>query len=322
MSITMPASRYLISVTTSTAPRAHPLLALSQGHCIAKLTRMSTPLYIDAGVQASKYCNVGTFAILIFDYCITLEAESKWVWHLKWTLVRSIFTISRYLPFFAIGMTFAAALRTQYYPGESCVKYGTASNILHFLCIFAAEGMLIIRIYAAWNSKRLLTFLLFFAILCFTTVYTISATHLMASNTPSTIPNPGGCLFLSGRNYLEYCVLLLYELVLLCLMLFIRFRKYKNIVGPIPETFFKDTTRYTIYIIIISSFSIILTVVPPITWVAITDSPQIVMHSVLASRILFNLRESEERSETHQRFEDLTDIQLQGGWSSTLISEV
>ncbi|OJA10710.1 hypothetical protein AZE42_10019 [Rhizopogon vesiculosus] len=55
-------------------------------------------------------------------------AKSKWVWHQKWTLVRFIFTISRYLPFVAIGMTFAAALRTQYYPGESCARYGTASN--------------------------------------------------------------------------------------------------------------------------------------------------------------------------------------------------
>ncbi|OJA14114.1 hypothetical protein AZE42_11836 [Rhizopogon vesiculosus] len=70
-----------------------------------------------------------------------------------------------------------------------------------------------------------------------------------------------------------------------------------------------------------SSFSIIMTLVPPITWVAITNSPQIVMHSVLASRILFNLRESEGRSGTHQT-QDLTDIQFQGGQHSTLISEI
>ncbi|OAX32008.1 hypothetical protein K503DRAFT_26990 [Rhizopogon vinicolor AM-OR11-026] len=144
---------------------------------------MSTPLYVDAGIQASKYCNVGTFAVLIFDYCITLEAESKWVWHRKWTLVRCIFTVSRYLPFFGIGMTFAAALRTQYYPGESCVRYGTASNILHILCIIAAEGLLITRIYAAWNSKFLLTFLLVFAVFCFVTYYIISNTNLIPNST-------------------------------------------------------------------------------------------------------------------------------------------
>jgi hypothetical protein len=36
-----------------------------------------------------------------------IVAKSRWVWNRKWTFVRFIFTISRYLPFFGIGMTFA-----------------------------------------------------------------------------------------------------------------------------------------------------------------------------------------------------------------------
>ncbi|KAG1727084.1 uncharacterized protein EDB91DRAFT_1339530 [Suillus paluster] len=36
----------------------------------------TTALYVDAGLQASKYCNVTTFAVLISDYCITLEVEN------------------------------------------------------------------------------------------------------------------------------------------------------------------------------------------------------------------------------------------------------
>ncbi|OAX32043.1 hypothetical protein K503DRAFT_24365 [Rhizopogon vinicolor AM-OR11-026] len=201
-----------------------------------------------------------------------------------------------------------------------------ASNVLHILCIIAAEGLLIIRIYAAWDSKGLLIFLLVFPILCFVTSYIISDTPLVFNSTNTiqiNIPDPGNCLLLGGRNNVfEYCALLLYELVLLCLMLFIRFRKYKNAVGPIQKIFFKDTTKYMIYIMIVSSFSIIMTMVPPITWVSITDSPQIVMHSVLASRILFNLRASEGCSGTHHTSEELTDIQFQGGQCSTLIYEV
>ncbi|OAX31849.1 hypothetical protein K503DRAFT_40779 [Rhizopogon vinicolor AM-OR11-026] len=95
---------------------------------------------------------------------------------------------------------------------------------------------------------------------------------------PITIPDPGNCILLGGRNNV------------------FEFRKYKNAVGPIQKTYFEDTTKYMVYIMIMSSFSIIMTMAPPITWVAITNSPQIVMHSVLASRILFNLRESEGRS--------------------------
>ncbi|KAG2749453.1 hypothetical protein P692DRAFT_20832976 [Suillus brevipes Sb2] len=283
-------------------------------------------LYVDAGLQASKYFNVGMFAVLIFDYFITLEAESQWVWHRKWTFVRFIFTVSRYLPFFGIGMTFVGALRTQYYPGESCVRFGQASNVLHIICILAAEGLLITRIYASWNSKRLLTFLLVFPVICFVVSYIISDTPLVfnsTNTTPINIPDPGNCLFLGGRNNVfEYAALLLYELVLLCLMLYIRFSKYNDAIGQLQETFFNDSVRYMMCIMIVSSFSIILTMAPPITWVSITDSPQIVIHSVLASRILFNLRASEGRSRIPTTLANVSEIQFRGDQLSTVVYDV
>ncbi|KAG2140214.1 uncharacterized protein EDB93DRAFT_1161966 [Suillus bovinus] len=48
-----------------------------------------------------------------------------------------------------------------------------------------------------------------------------------------------------------------YELVLLCLMLYIRFRKYNNAVGQLQRTCFNDSAKYMTCIIIVSSFSII-----------------------------------------------------------------
>ncbi|KAG1829874.1 hypothetical protein EV424DRAFT_1379858 [Suillus variegatus] len=186
-------------------------------------------------------------------------------------------------------MTFTGALRTQYYPGESVM--------LHIICILAAEGLLITRIYASWNSKRLLAFLIVF---------------------PVWTANPGDCLFVGGRNNVyEYAALLLYELVLFCLMLYIRFSKYGNAVGLLQRTFFNDSARYMICIMIVSSFNIILTMAPPVTWVSITDSPQIVIHSVLASRILFNLRASEGQSHIHTLTE-VSEMQF-GDQFSTVI---
>jgi hypothetical protein len=54
------------------------------------------------------------------------------------------------------------------------------------------------------------------------------------------------------------------------------------------------------------------------------SSPQIVVHSVLASRILFNLRESEGRSRTDNTstWKELTDIQFGGDQHSAVRSEV
>ncbi|KAJ8580922.1 hypothetical protein M405DRAFT_847352 [Rhizopogon salebrosus TDB-379] len=124
----------------------------------ANFTQMSTPQFVDSGIQVSKPLRSlglfvsltgttnGMFAVLIFDSCITrqkcvfsyteffndcrkvalgLEPEMD---------VRAIYIHD-------IAVLWTAALRTQYYPGESLVV----------LCIIAAEGLLIIRIYAAWN---------------------------------------------------------------------------------------------------------------------------------------------------------------------------
>ncbi|KAJ8581734.1 hypothetical protein M405DRAFT_603470 [Rhizopogon salebrosus TDB-379] len=160
---------------------------------------------------------------------------------------------------------------------------------------------------------------------CLEYSYIVSDTSLVPNpitTAPNPIPNPGGCVFLGGRNNIfEYCALLLYELVLLCLMLFIRFRRYKIVTGSLQKAFFKDTTRYMIYIMIMSTFSIVINLAPPSSWAGITDSPQIVMHSVLASRILFNLRES-EGPQTHGTWEEITDIRFERGQHSTMRFEV
>ncbi|KAG0698807.1 hypothetical protein DFH29DRAFT_877741 [Suillus ampliporus] len=173
----------------------------------------TTALYVDTGIQASK----------IFDYCITLEAESQWVWHRKWTLVRFMFTISRYLPFFGNGMTFTAALRTQYYPGESCVRFGQAST----------------------GRRR--------------------------------IVNNEDLRFLALHVVLDF-----------------RDCGSHGVQRIWANVFSMILTLYQVT----SSFGVILTMALPITWVSITDDPQVVIHSILASRLLFNLRESEERSRT------------------------
>ncbi|OJA12165.1 hypothetical protein AZE42_05966 [Rhizopogon vesiculosus] len=236
---------------------------------------------------------VGTFAVLIFDYCITLEAEVFKVGLASEMDVRAVYI--HHIAVLAIGMTFVAALRTQYYPGESCVRYGTASNVLHILCIIAAEGLLIIRIYAAWNSKRLLIFLLVFPILCFITSYIISDTPLVFNST-NTTP-------ITIRQRIRVTV-------------------YCWVSYHISQDFWSSSRMHELHGFLSQIREFNLNSHNTTAHASHISSPQIVMHSVLASRILFNLRASEGCSGTHHTLEALTDIQFEGGQCSTLIYEV
>ncbi|KAG1726933.1 hypothetical protein EDB19DRAFT_1914428 [Suillus lakei] len=58
-----------------------------------------------AKIQTVKYANLGSLAILVFDYCVTFPEEVKWTWFKPWDFTRVNFTISRYLPFAGFGMT-------------------------------------------------------------------------------------------------------------------------------------------------------------------------------------------------------------------------
>ncbi|KAG0697911.1 hypothetical protein DFH29DRAFT_878390 [Suillus ampliporus] len=229
----------------------------------------ATALYVDAGIQGSKYSNVGMFAILVFDYCITLEAEnlpmtvrkSQWVWHRKWTLLR-----------FEHNTILAKV-------------FGRASKVLHIICVIAAEGLLITRVYASWAMV--------FPVVCFVGSYILSDTPLVNKflNMTTNIPDPGTCLLTGERNSIfEYVVLLLYELD----------SEGTKILSDHSKKHFSmihhDFVQYH------SDYE-------SSDYMGFYHR-LIIIHSVLASRILFNIRESEEHSWTHSTLAEISEIQF------------
>ncbi|KAG2055273.1 hypothetical protein BDR06DRAFT_1020478 [Suillus hirtellus] len=180
-----------------------------------------------ADLQISKYTNIGSLAILVFDYCITFQDEVRWTWSRPWGLIRVVFTISRYLPFVGSGLTAYAALRV----GGPCPP-SLAENIIHILSIVAAEVILALTAYK-W------------------------------------------------------------------------FRDYRDseIQSSIVTTVYGGSMLYMLCIIAITVTNVVVDAAFPVGFTNLFDTLQLVIHSVLASRILFHLRSSD--SHAHE-----TDIPL------------
>ncbi|KAF8121556.1 hypothetical protein EV363DRAFT_480209 [Boletus edulis] len=240
-----------------------------------------------AGLQISKYFNVGGMAILAYDYVITLEDEARWVWGRKWDVTRFVFTVSRYLPFVGVGLTGYAAFRTASQPCPPSLE----ENIIHILGIIAAEVLLLLRTYAFWQGdKRVLYGLVAYA--CVTigaaVATNVTPTHLLPEGNP--IP---GCLLVSGRNStFVYLFLLIFEIVILCLTAYKRFHSYRDVSSAIVYATYRDSMFYIACIIFVTFANVILDGIFPTQFSNLLDIPQITLHSVLASRILFNLRKS------------------------------
>ncbi|KAG0694812.1 hypothetical protein DFH29DRAFT_958552 [Suillus ampliporus] len=202
-------------------------------------------------------------AILIYDYFITLHSEGR-----KWGIIHIVFTVSRYVPFAGSFMT---------------------SYCMHFLGIVASEGLLIARVYAfSGNKKAYRIILLSFGLAVLATSVILSAIHSDSVNPP--------CAFEGTRSSaFPYGLLMLFEIVLMCTTVFLRYRHYLDSPGKLVKAVYKDGLLYMFCIMLISTVNVIIIAVLPLSYSEILNLPQIVAHSVLASRILFNLQVTRDR---------------------------
>jgi hypothetical protein len=268
-----------------------------------------------ADLQISKYTNIGAFAILIFDFSITFQDEVKWTWSRPWDITRVIFAISRYLPFIGSGLTVYAALRVSGPPPPSL-----AENIIHIIGIIAAEGascsyhpyreqgrsslligLLVIRTWAFWQkSKRVLIGLVVYGAVTIIAAVSMNVfpNHQLISTDMSTLPKQGG--FESSRNAaLVYAILALFECVILALTVFKKFSDYRQVKSSIITTVYGGSMFYMLCIIAITVTNVIIDAVFPLGYTNMFDTLQVVIHSVLGSRIMFHLRSSHDH--IHER---------------------
>ncbi|EGN93612.1 hypothetical protein SERLA73DRAFT_189347 [Serpula lacrymans var. lacrymans S7.3] len=255
---------------------------------------------------SSSISLVAGLAVWLYDYCITSGTEVvlnehhkvkpflrrrqqiHWVWGRQWKTTRIMFTLARYLPFIGAVMTVYSAVVTR---TGNCEPFDTAENIIHIVGIVAAEGLLVQRTYTFWEgSKQLLAGLLGLAAILIAMAIFVP-TQVQA---PEGYTNPGSCLFFDGRTgAIVYGFLLLFEFILLFLIIYKRFKNYRFTNSSVIITLYLDGIMYISCIILITLANILLTVSVPVGYINSLDTLQIVVHSVLASRILFNLRRTD-----------------------------
>ncbi|KAG2137953.1 hypothetical protein DEU56DRAFT_803316 [Suillus clintonianus] len=243
-----------------------------------------------AKIQTVKYANLGSLAILVFDYCVTFPEEVKWTWFKPWDFTRVIFTISRYLPFAGVGMTAYDALRVS----NQCAST-LEGNIIHIIGIVAAEALLVLRTWAFWQkSKRLLIGLLTYSVLTIVAAIVTDLSPKMLI--PGEEPPLGTCYFESTRNAaVVYMFLAMFESVILALTVYKRVHDYRGFQSGIVVTLYHDGMVYMLCILTITLANVIVGAALPSAYSNLFDTLQLVTHSVLASRILFRLRHSNER---------------------------
>ncbi|KAH7907325.1 hypothetical protein BJ138DRAFT_1160442 [Hygrophoropsis aurantiaca] len=225
----------------------------------------------NVGIQTAKVRLAG-MALLVFDYCLTLPSEVHWIWGTKWGSIRIIFALSRYTPFVAVAMTLYSALHFQ--KDGKCMYYSWTSIIIHVASIAFAEGLLALRIYAFWNcSRKLLLMLVILGVVFIPSaeVLTTLVNNVQPWNTSATSNN--SCIFQTGRgNAVQFGFLIIYEIILLCLTLYQRFRHYRQASSPIVIAVYEDGVAYIVCISLASMANVIVAAVAPVSYSETLDS--------------------------------------------------
>ncbi|OAX43194.1 hypothetical protein K503DRAFT_853455, partial [Rhizopogon vinicolor AM-OR11-026] len=250
-------------------------------------------------LQTVAYVGAASTAALLFDYTITFDSEVnansiygyyenltrhqvRWTWRRMWGFTRIVFVISRYLPFVTLAMTIYSTLESTRGGVPNYSSFSVAYDAVHYSGILAAESNLTSNedLCVLGVSAEVLDPVIFAAMLGIASI----------SSSKTGVPTTG--VYEDGWNAsIMYGLLMFYELSLMSLTVYRRLRVYSMEGNPVIATVYRDGVVYMLCIALVSMINCIVIAVLPLAYSTLFDGPQIVAHSVLASRIMFNLRE-------------------------------
>ncbi|OAX36024.1 hypothetical protein K503DRAFT_772919 [Rhizopogon vinicolor AM-OR11-026] len=252
-------------------------------------------------LRISQYMKVVGLTILGYDYIVTMDKEVRLMWGSKWGVARVLFCISRYLPFIASAIYhyYAFAHLPNLSDYDKCFPLYDAVSWLNVFAICASEGLLILRTYAMWNCNRYVLYgLMVFVSALLTAAFVL---EVKAGDTLSYGPPPfsgvPGCYPTNPADVLYmFCMMLvIFESAILLLVLIQVIKHSRRICGVatgLLTSLYRDSLLFVVCLLCMSIVNLVVMSTIPPRFNEVFDTLPAIMHSVLASRIMFNIRQS------------------------------
>ncbi|KAG2054426.1 hypothetical protein BDR06DRAFT_996657, partial [Suillus hirtellus] len=256
--------------------------------------------------QTIAYVEVVSTVVLLFDFCITFDSEVRWTWGRKWEIMRIAFVISRYLPIASVVMYLYYNVQSLQ-RGITAVAYSITSlqsseRLILLLAITtlgsaAADVLLIARTYAfCGGERRILIAISSFGMATMAAMLTVIIRVASRSGNPQCGAWEGQQSIIYGLHTIFQLAVTNPLLVLMFLTLYKHSKFHRAENGRLVTTIYRDGVFYMLCITLFSMLNWVAMLVHLLSFVRgfYGPGPQTVMRSVLASRILFNLRAANE----------------------------
>jgi hypothetical protein len=184
----------------------------------------------------------------IYDYACSVHEEWKYLHWSRWTKVKVLYIITRYVPFVLIAIGFFMDFST--HDSESPNKCGAMIIIysgFYQISIACSECFFILRTYALWNNNKviLVVMLSTFIAIMLSSIGSRLRTTISPDVTTSAIPGITGCYWSShGVQFSSFVLLFVFQLGLFSLTLTRVIQSWRTTRGHLHAVLVKHNIFY------------------------------------------------------------------------------
>ncbi|KAG2078743.1 hypothetical protein BDR04DRAFT_331892 [Suillus decipiens] len=204
-------------------------------------------IVVAAHLQPLAYICVSVATFWTYDYICSLDEEWTFLLRSRWTKIKALYIIARYVPLFIIAtdlyMYFARSDNR-----DQCMILNNISSSFRYISLASSECFFVLRTYALWNSNIIIlvvTLSTLFAIIVSSMCiwYTLIATSHI---TTSVIPGISGCSWglRSIRYFVPFILLLVFQLGLFSLTFIRLIQNWRSDKGPLYAILVKHNILY------------------------------------------------------------------------------
>ncbi|KAH8810377.1 hypothetical protein DL96DRAFT_1759993 [Flagelloscypha sp. PMI_526] len=265
------------------------------------------------------YCDVSAFWLMLYDYCISFGLERSVIWTSRWNSSKVLYLLTRYTVF----VVSALELTWMSVSGGNVQLCGPLlitltskslfdSTVLIFLIqlVFRCSGMAFagaiftLRTIAVFNRSKRFNFILFALYGLFFAAGIVFMVIFARANAHGSLRLPNewpGCMLLARaprKLLVGFILVLVFETIVCVMMLWHGFTHYRVGIARVRliRVIYQDAVVFYVTLLMVSIANVVTLAIPGAFTYAITHF-QLVLHSVLACRVILHIREEAQPPE-------------------------
>ncbi|KAF8348525.1 hypothetical protein F5887DRAFT_950459 [Amanita rubescens] len=253
-----------------------------------------------------RFADTAALSMLVYDYLLTFDLEVNYVWGSRWTFVKLLYLVVRYMPFVTMASVFLLDV-----PGptvEDCLSITRAYAIMITFDTGFGEIILTLRTWAICGRRfRMGMGFLFFFLIKTAIAYIILA-FWWSSLQYAVIPpglgySSGTCVLVKASKVIwgSWTLVVVFEFIVCILLAREALSAYRlGGMSQLAWVVYRDGLMYYVYLMATFVGVAASVIVLPFDMVRFLSGPAHVLHVLLTARVILHAREQANKSTIHE----------------------